>query len=139
MDDVTKQEIEAACVAVTLRFFRALDTFDVATAADAMAPDGVWDRQGKLLEGRGAIVEALEQRSRARATCHIITNITTEVAGPDRAFVRFYLTTYEGAATAGEVPVGRLFGIRYGTDEMVRLADGWRIKSKRSEALLRGA
>ncbi len=139
MDEKTKRDIEAACVAATLRFFRGLDTRENDVVVSTMAPDGVWDRQGKLLEGRAAILAALEQRPANRATCHIITNISTEIVGPDRAFVRFYLTAYEGAVSGSEVPVARLAGIRYGTDELVRLPEGWRIKEKRSQAALRGA
>jgi hypothetical protein len=138
MDESTKRDIEAACVAVTLRFFRGLDAREPEMSAGAMAPDGVWDRQGTLLEGRAAIVEALKQRPANRVTAHIITNITTEIVGPERAFVRFYLTTYEGMATGSEAPAARLVGARYGTDEMVRLPEGWRIKDKRSQQMLRG-
>jgi len=138
MEESRIREIEAACTAVTLRFFRGLDLRDHELSAAMMAPDGIWERQGKLIEGRAAILEALSQRPESRATCHVITNILVEVVDADRARVLFYLTTYEGAVAGSETPVARLFGMRAGTDEMVRLPEGWRIKEKRSRAMLRG-
>jgi SnoaL-like domain len=135
----TMRDIEAACIAVTLDFFRALDAREHEAAAALIVPGGVWERQGKLLEGRPAILAGLEQRPSSRATCHIITNLSVDIVGPGHAFVHFYLTAYEGAQVGSETPTARLVGIRYGTDEMVRLPDGWRIKEKRSQAVMRGA
>lgn len=138
MEEERIRAIEAACTAVTLRFFRALDRREHDAAAAVMAPDGLWERQGTPLKGRSAILAALEQRPASRATCHVVTNIAVEVLGDDHARVHFYLVAYDGTVSGTETPVARLAGIRAGTDEMVRLPEGWRIQEKRSQAVLRG-
>ena len=44
-------QVQAACAAVVLDFFHALDTRRHEAAAALMAQDGVWLRQGKRLCG----------------------------------------------------------------------------------------
>lgn len=131
---------QALCIDTTVRFFHALDQFDHAACVALMTSDGSWDRQGRLFTGRADVLAMLDERVRTRRTCHVLTNLSATLLAPDRARVEFCLLAYEGqTGQADTVPVGRLAGIRRGTDDLERTADGWRISHKRSEAVFRGA
>lgn len=71
-------QIKAACEAVVLTFFHALDTRRHDAAAALMAPEGVWMRQGKRLCGPQEVLAALDARAPERSTCHVITNLRLE-------------------------------------------------------------
>jgi ketosteroid isomerase-like protein len=124
----------AQATALVMRFFRGLDTRDHAAVAALMAPDGVWVRQGKPLNGPAAVMAALKQRPVNRVTCHLITNVWAEHFDAQRARLNFYLTAYEGSVTDSVIAGVRMLGMRYCTDELVYLEDGWRIREKTSVA-----
>jgi ketosteroid isomerase-like protein len=132
--------LQTELVALTLRFFDALDRRDNAACAAALAPDGVWERQGVALRGRPAVLEALAARSPERRTCHICTNLVATLTEPGKARVDFILTAYEGHEVAdGSPPVAKLAGIRRCVDDMTLTAEGWRIAHKRSTGMFKGA
>ena len=56
---------ESACIAATLRFFRALDARDHAACAAAFAPGGTWHRQGLALSDLGVGMSDSGGRGRA--------------------------------------------------------------------------
>ncbi|WP_183012453.1 nuclear transport factor 2 family protein [Achromobacter sp. UMC46] len=125
------QQVKAACEAVILDFFHALDTRRHEAASALMAADGVWLRQGKRLCGPQEVLAALNVRPPERVTCHIITNLRlTGVEGP-RASVAYFLTAYESVPQEqGGAP--RLVSIRECQDELVEAGSGWRLADKRS-------
>jgi hypothetical protein len=131
--------IEAACIKMTLRFYRSLDTRDHEGVAATFAPDGTWHRQGVLLKGPADVLAALNKRSPDRSTAHIITNVWAETLDPDHARVHFYLSLRERIAKAGEPELIRTGGVSYGTDDFVRLADGWHLASKNSKPVIPAA
>ena len=118
---------------VVCQFFSALDTRDHRQAAELMARDGTWLRQGVELVGRDAILKALEQRDPQRATAHLVSNLRIESADENRARVRFYMTAYE---TRPGVTSPQLLGIRDSTDDLVFEEGGWRIWRKDSRRVL---
>lgn len=129
--------IEAACIKVTIRLFRCLDTRDHEAAAELFSPEAVWHRaRGAALTGRAQIRADLDARPANRATAHLLSNVWAEALDPDRARVHFYLTLRERVAEDGKPPVFRTGGVLYGVDEYVRLAEGWRIQSKRTQPVL---
>jgi hypothetical protein len=131
--------IEAACVKVTLRFFRCLDLREHETAAGLFAPDGIWNRLGTALAGRAAILAALNERPAERSTAHLLSNVWAETLDPDHARVHYYLTLRESIAKPNEPATHRTGGVLYGTDHYVQLADGWRIQSKGTQPVLAAA
>ncbi len=131
--------IEAACVKITLGFFRCLDTREHEAAAALFAPGGVWRRGGTVLNGQEAILAALNKRPAERSTAHLLSNVWAEAIDPDHARVHFYLTLRESIATPNQPVVFRSGGVLYGTDNYVRLADGWRIQDKGTQPVLAAA
>ena len=132
-------EIKAACEAVVLTFFHALDTRRHDAAAVLMAPDGVWMRQGKRLCGPQEVLAALNARAAERSTCHVITNLRLEAVEqssdaehtPARATVGYFLTAYDSVPQEqGGAP--RLVSIRECRDVLVATPDGWRLADKSS-------
>ncbi len=131
---------ESACIAATLRFFRALDARDHAACAAAFAPGGTWHRQGQALSTTEAILGSLEKRPTGRITAHLITNLVADALGPDRVAVQFLLTAYEGPSPVdGVAPPAKVAGILDGRDEYVRTAQGWRLADKRTKPVFKGA
>lgn len=124
---------------VTLAFFRCLDTREHAAASALFAPNGVWHRGGTSLTGRAAILAALEKRPAERSTAHLLSNLWAETIDPDHARVHFYLTLRERIAAPDGPVVFRSGGVLYGTDNYVRLADGWRIQDKGTQPVLAAA
>jgi hypothetical protein len=131
--------IEAACVKVSLRFFRCLDLREHAAAAALFAPEGVWNRLGTALIGRASILAALERRPPERSTAHLVSNVWAEALDPDRVRVHYYLTLRESIAKSGEPPAFRTGGVLYGIDQYVQLAEGWRIQNKGTQPVLAAA
>ncbi|AUA57860.1 Uncharacterised protein [Achromobacter spanius] len=132
-------EIKAACEAVVLTFFHALDTRRHDAAAVLMAPEGVWMRQGKRLCGPQEVLAALNARAPERSTCHVITNLRLEAVEqasdpertPARATVGYFLTAYDSVPQEqGGAP--RLVSIRECRDVLVATPDGWRLADKSS-------
>ncbi|MGE8620384.1 MAG: nuclear transport factor 2 family protein [Achromobacter spanius] len=144
-------EIKAACEAVVLTFFHALDTRRHDAAAALMAPEGVWMRQGKRLCGPQEVLAALNARAAERSTCHVITNLRLEAvdkaddqgdnkaddrssvpaSNPPRATVGYFLTAYDSVPQEqGGAP--RLVSIRECRDVLVATPDGWRLADKSS-------
>ncbi|MFF7399422.1 nuclear transport factor 2 family protein [Achromobacter sp. NPDC008082] len=123
--------IKAACEAVVLTFFHALDTRRHDAAAALMADDGVWMRQGRRLAGRQEVLDALNARAAERSTCHVITNLRLVDGDEARATVGYFLTAYDSVPQEqGGAP--RLVSIRECQDVLVNTADGWRLADKRS-------
>ena len=103
---------KAACEAVVLAFFHALDTRRHEAAAALMAPDGTWLRQGKLLTGPREVLAAMEARAPQRTTCQVITAYDTE------------------PQVQGGAP--RLVAIRDCQDRLVASGQDWLLAEKRS-------
>jgi len=123
--------IKAACEAVVLTFFHALDTRRHDAAAALMADDGVWMRQGRRLAGRQEVLDALNARAAERSTCHVITNLRLVDGNEARATVCYFLTAYDSVPhEQGGAP--RLVSIRECQDVLVNTAGGWRLADKRS-------
>ncbi len=128
---VLLMQTKAACEAVVLEFFHALDTRRHEAAAALMAEDGVWQRQGRRLAGRAEILEVLNARAAERSTCHIITNLRLIDLAGARATVGYFLTAYESVPQEhGGAP--RLVSIRECQDVLAETDSGWRLADKRS-------
>lgn len=125
------EHVKAACEAVVLAFFHALDTRRHQAAAALMAPDGTWLRQGQLLTGPREVLAALEARPPQRTTCHVITNLRLLEYDGSRAVVGYFLTAYDSdLQVQGGAP--RLVAIRDCQDRLAVHGQDWLLAEKRS-------
>jgi hypothetical protein len=125
------EHAKAACEAVVLAFFHALDTRRHEAAVALMAPDGTWLRQGQLLTGPREVLAALEARPPQRTTCHVITNLRLLEYDGSRAMVGYFLTAYDSdAQVQGGAP--RLVAIRDCQDRLAVHGQDWLLAEKRS-------
>ena len=132
----------AECADVIHRFYRALDGGDYLTLARQMLPEGVWVRQGQTLEGRAAIVEALNKREPALVTTHIVNNLVVDRQDERTATASMYITVlrYEGDDNAeGPAPVPPIRAIQLAEDKLVLTDQGWQIAHKTARAIFRSA
>lgn len=76
------------------RFFLSLDAGDYDALIACFIPSGTWTRQGKTLQGRAGIRDALNARPATLSTIHIVQNVLVDEASDTAADCRFYLTVY---------------------------------------------
>ncbi|KWU21518.1 hypothetical protein AS148_02170 [Achromobacter xylosoxidans] len=130
-DRMQTEHAKAACEAVVLAFFHALDTRRHEAAASLIAPDGTWLRQGQLLTGPREVLAALEARPPQRTTCHVITNLRLLEYDGSRAMVGYFLTAYDSdPQVQGGAP--RLVAIRDCQDRLAVHGQDWLLAEKRS-------
>jgi len=124
------------CLDVVYGFFDALDMHAHDRVLALFAEDGVWERQGRALEGRAAIGAALEQRSPQRRTFHAICNPVVSLQSDTQATVRFYLMAYEAHLNQDTPQPLAPIGIRRCEDRLVHDGRAWCIARKSSQAHL---
>lgn len=102
-------------------FFSHLDErrFDALTAM--FLPEGRWLRQGRWLEGRAAILEAMHARPASMRVRHLLANVRVLPAGAQDMRVDAYLTAYR--QLEGGKP--SLFSINLASNIFRRDGGGW--------------
>lgn len=75
-------------------FFIHLDERRYEELAAMFLPQGRWLRQGRWLDGRGAILAALRERPATMRVRHLISNVVVTRRSADEADVQAYLTAY---------------------------------------------
>lgn len=73
-------------------------------------PDGKWHRQGKILEGRTQMMQAMLQRSLTQRIRHVITNSFIASASQTAVQLVAYMTAYrfdDGAYHTGPVEISQ--------------------------------
>ena len=71
-----------------------LDARRCEALAQLFTPQGRWLRQGQWLQGREAIVQALQARPKGMRVFHTLSNILVLECGPEQAVVEAYMTAY---------------------------------------------
>lgn len=130
MDRTTERAVEWDCSQLMLRFYDAFDAWDYAGMAALFAPDGVWQRAGKTLAGREAIVAELQQRPTTQVVRHVLSNLLVTAANADQAQARFYITVYRhdgGTARSIPAPLQAPAMLLVVNARLVRHSEGWRI------------
>lgn len=112
-----------AVAAVTIGFYRAVD-LRLSGAEDYFTEDGEWNRMGSSLHGRAAIRASLAERSAARKTCHLVSNLVVSCEEENLARAEFFVAVYESIDGA---PL-RMMSILAAEDRLVRTFEGWKIK-----------
>ncbi len=105
------------------------DAGDWAAASGTFAADGKFTRPtgGDPIVGREAIRASFEARP-PRKSCHLITNVTVDVASDTEATARCTLVLY--AAPAGETVAGSPALVGGYRDRLVRTPDGWKFAER---------
>ena len=130
MDRAAARAIEWDCAQTLTRFFNYFDQWRYDDMADLFAPDGVWHRQGKALQGTDAIVSVLNTRSRTQTVRHVITNIQVDVLDELTADFLLYVTAYihdsgTKAVTPPKIQMPSLLLVVPG--QLVKWGDAWKI------------
>ena len=86
--------IEWDCTQILTRFFNLFDQWRYEDMVELFAPDGVWHRLGKALQGRAAIISALNARSRTQTVRHVVSNVQVDVTDAASAEFLLYITAY---------------------------------------------
>ena len=84
-----------------MAFYHALDASDFEHLIHAVAPDGVWYRQGKELRSRDMVREAMNARAPGTRTRHLVTNLLIDSVTADKAEARFYMTVFRSDGDSG--------------------------------------
>ena len=129
----------AECTNQVLRFFRYLDARNYDALAALLDADAIWRRQGKVLKGPAAALEALAQRSPTMRIAHVITNLASDDCGQDRCDVRGYMLVVRhepGQALAGPAPLRGIESIRDLRVELARRGQAWLITELSAEDVL---
>jgi hypothetical protein len=123
--------IEWDCTQVLTRFFNAFDQWRYDDMAAMFAPDGVWQRAGKALQG-AAILLALNARSRTQTVRHVVTNIEVNVADASSADFMLYVTAYmhdSGVKAINPPKIQSPYLLLVVPGTLVKIGDDWKIAS----------
>jgi ketosteroid isomerase-like protein len=137
MDELLAAARIVACQQAIHRFYAALDASDFATVAAAVAPDGVWHRQGKALRGPGDVAAALAERPAGRVTAHLVQNLVVTLEDPETATARYNTLVFRHDGAAGAplpAPIGVPLSIAAAQDRLRRDAatGSWLVVERRS-------
>ncbi|HEY0296381.1 MAG TPA: nuclear transport factor 2 family protein [Bordetella sp.] len=125
-----------SCHNQVMGLFRDLDENRYESLAARFAPAGVWHRQGKILQGRQAIVQALNLRSRTQRIHHLIVNLVADRADSGRCALRGYMLVvrYDGGSPlAGPAPLSGIENIRTTHIELSKSDGQWLVEQMRND------
>jgi len=132
MDRNTARAIEWDCAQTLTRFFNYFDQWRYEDMAGLFAPDGVWHRQGKALQGKDAIVAVLNTRSRTQTVRHVVTNVQIDVVDAMAAEFLLYVTAYihdSGTKPAGPPTIQMPALLLVVPGQLVKWGEAWKVAS----------
>ncbi len=120
--------VDAACVGDLTQslhaFISHLDERRYDDLAAMFAPEGRWLRQGRWLEGRDAILEALAARPAGMRVRHVMSNAWVQPADGGLMHQEAYMTAFR--QLEGE-PTASLYRINRVTSLWRRRGEGWEL------------
>jgi hypothetical protein len=125
----TARAIEWDCARTLTQFFNWFDQWRYDDMVALFAPDGVWHRQGRALQGP-AIMAALDVRSRTQTVRHVITNIQVDVVDAAAAEFTLYVTAYmhdSGVKAAAPPKIQSPSLLLVVPGGLVKVGDQWKI------------
>ena len=138
MDAALRTTLVMSCQEAVIRFFAALDEGRMDDVANAMAGDGIWHRQGKVLKGPAGVSEALAGRPAGRVTAHLVHNFRVDLDDEQSARVRYLVLTYRHdfpGSAAATAPLGLPYSIAEYDDRLLRAGTTWLVQERRSRNL----
>ena len=139
MDRDQERAIEWDCAQVVNKFYCSLDARRYDELVNCFTPDGVWKRQGNELQGRDAIMAAMEERGENLVIRHIVTNVQVTIEDENSASTSEYITIYRHDSDEkleGPAPLDGPGVIFLYQDKMVRSEDGWQMTDKRGRPIM---
>jgi hypothetical protein len=106
MDDMTAAEIRAAqwdCQEAMVTFYRSLDERKFDRLLSVMDPEGVWDREGTLLESEADIRAAMAVRSKTMVIFQGLGSFQVTVRDGQSAVLFAYMVCF--GSDTGQAPV----------------------------------
>lgn len=95
---------ELACSQAFARLFARLDQFDYLGVARQFTHDGVWHRQGAVLQGHEAIILALQARPPHLFVQHILHEVSCELVVPGHLKGFAYMTVFRRESVTPIIP-----------------------------------
>lgn len=137
MDPIDKLLVIVGCQQAINRFYAALDASDMDTVAAAMSEQGVWNRQGRALQGPKEVREALAQRPMGRNTAHLVQNLVVDAESETLANASYMTLVYRfdsSEPVAAPVPLGKPLSISIHHERLERNTQGnWLVLEKRGQ------
>ncbi|MFD4839587.1 nuclear transport factor 2 family protein [Achromobacter sp. NPDC058515] len=133
---MTMNDTLSLCHNQVMAFFRDLDENRYGDLARRLAPDGIWLRQGRTLEGRDAALAALSGRSATQRIHHLICNLVADAWDGDRCAMRAYMLVVRhdsGMPLSGPAPLAGVENIRTTRIELARIGGQWLIARMASD------
>ncbi|ARP79376.1 hypothetical protein CAL12_00095 [Bordetella genomosp. 8] len=124
------------CRNQVMGFFRDLDDKSYDSLVGRMTPDGIWHRQGKVLNGREDVMRAMSARSPTMRIHHLISNLYADRADERRCVMRGYMLVVRheaGRPLQGPAPLDGIENIRTTHIELVRVDGAWLIAVMRND------
>lgn len=138
MNETEQLLVVEACRQLVHRYAYLNDERDFVAIADMFTEDGLLYRPSapdKAIQGRAAILAALQTRPASTATFHVCTDVLVEVLSAKRATARSRILMLSGERTAGAIvpdattvkaPLPGTF-----EDELVLTVEGWKFASRK--------
>lgn len=127
---MTLNDTLSLCHNQVMAFFRDLDENRYDELVRRLAPNGVWLRQGRTLEGPDAVLDALSTRSPTQRIHHLISNLVADTWDGDRCSMRAYMVVVRhdsGMPLSGPAPLSGIENIRTTRVELARSGSRWLI------------
>ncbi len=146
MNAMEKISVAEACRHLVHRYAYLNDERNFAAIAEMFTEDGVLYRPSapdKPIQGRAAILAALQTRPATTATFHVCTDVLIEVLTANRTTARSRILMLSGERAAGATvpdaatvkpPLPGTF-----EDELVLTAEGWKFASRKGGLWVRPA
>jgi hypothetical protein len=134
-----ERAIEWDCTQVVNKFYNSLDARRYDNLVNCFTEDGIWKRQGNELQGRAAILSAMEERGEHLVIRHIVTNIAVTIEDADHVSTAEYVTIYRydsDEKLEGPAPLDGPGVIFLYQDKMVRTESGWQMSDKRGRPIM---
>ncbi|ALM87028.1 hypothetical protein ASB57_16220 [Bordetella sp. N] len=124
------------CHNQVMAFYRDLDDSRYEALADRLAPGAAWHRQGKVLNSRQAVLDALAPRSKTQRIHHLIVNLLADSVDDGHCRMRAYMLVLRhdsGSAPQGPSPLTGFENVRTMYIDLARVGDAWLIKEMRGD------
>ncbi|MBT3990328.1 MAG: SnoaL-like domain-containing protein [Rhodospirillaceae bacterium] len=139
MDRDQERAIEWDCAQVVNKFYCLLDARNYDDLVNCFVADGVWKRQGNELEGRDAIMAAMQERGDTLVIRHIVTNIQVTIHDENTVSTSEYVTIYRydsDEKLEGPAPLDGPGVIFLYQDKMTKTDSGWQMTDKRGRPIM---
>jgi ketosteroid isomerase-like protein len=139
MDDINTLVAEHACAKLIMACYSWMDLGDYPAVAELFSDEATWVRGGTPVKGKSAILAALQKRSPADVTRHLITNVVVSVRDGDTADATACFMPLRGArAAVGPAPMPKFDTVGDVTFKFRREDGAWKITNLQPTPVFKG-